>query len=92
MTTDTPVIVSTGKWYGLSAILKDRQAEFEAWQGIVETEGGLACPVCGEPLQPGPASAAGTVTAYCRFAGDHRFHAPDDVVRPHRGVRMGRFG
>lgn len=92
MASDTPVIVATGKWYSLGAIFKDQQYEFEAWQQITETDGGLACPFCGEPLLPGPAAAAGTTSFYCRYAGDHKFHAPGDVVRPQRGVKMGRGG
>jgi hypothetical protein len=88
----TPPQVVTGKWYGLSAIFAGQKFEREAWNTIVETEGGLACPVCGEPLTTGPGSAAGTVSRYCRFAGDHKFRAPDDVVRPVEGARMGRYG
>jgi hypothetical protein len=84
---------ATGKWYGLGAIFQDRQAEFGAWAQIVETEGGLACPVCGEPLSTAPPTDAGSgVTLYCRFAGDHRFEVPADVVRPQPGVKMGRYG
>jgi len=88
----TPAAVVTGKWYGLKAIFEDRDYEFDSWASIVETTGGMACPVCGEPLTSGPGSMAGTVTTFCRFAGDHQFHVPSDVVRPVRGARMGRYG
>lgn len=81
MTAPAPVV--TGKWYALAAVFADQKFEFEAWQQIVETEGGVACP---------ERSAAAGSTAYCRFAGDHRFHVPQDVVRPVEGARMGRFG
>lgn len=83
---------ATGKWYGLSAILQDREFEFQAWEQIVSTDGGMACPVCGEPLSSGPGSLAGTVSRYCRFAGDHEYRAPNDVVRPTHGAKMGRYG
>lgn len=88
----TPAQVITGRWYALSAIFETQKQEREFWNQIVETEGGMACPVCGEPLSSGPASAAGTVSRYCRFAGDHQFRAPNDVVRPVEGARMGRYG
>jgi hypothetical protein len=88
----TPAQVVTGRWYALQAIFQHQKEEFDAWAQIVETEGGMACPVCGEPLSTGPASAAGEVTRYCRFAGDHSFRAPNDVVRPVPGVNMGRYG
>jgi len=85
--------VATGKWYGLGAIFQDKDLEFDTWAQIVQTEGGVACPVCGEPLSSAPPTQAGSgVTKFCRFAGDHRFWAPDDVVVPRHGVRMGRFG
>jgi hypothetical protein len=83
---------STGAWFGLAAILENRQAEFEAWEQVTVTDGGLACPVCTEPLESGPPSAAGTVTRFCPFAGDHAFAAPRDVVQPRYGVMMGRTG
>lgn len=85
-------VPATGKWYGLAAIFTDRQREFEAWEQIVISDGGTACPVCGEPLSTGPPSAAGTVSRFCRFAGDHEYHAPRDVVPPRYGQRMGRSG
>jgi len=83
---------ATGKWYGLDAIFKDQAREFEAWEQIVVADGGMACPVCGEPLGSGPPSAAGTVSRFCKFAGDHKFRAPRDTVPPREGQRMGRFG
>jgi len=83
---------ATGAWYALDAIFKDQAREFENWERTVTAEGGMACPVCGEPLSSGPASAAGTVTRFCEFAGDHAFQAPRDVVPPRRGQKMGRFG
>lgn len=83
---------ATGKWYGLASIFEDQEREFDWWQQEVMSNGGLACPVCGEPLSSGPPSAAGTVTRFCRYAGDHKFEAPRDVVVPRHGVRMGRFG
>jgi hypothetical protein len=83
---------ATGLWYGLDAILKNRETEFVWWENEVAADGGLACPVCGEPLLNGPPSAAGTVSRYCRFSGDHTFRAPHDVVVPRRGQKMGRFG
>ena len=82
----------TGKWYGLAAIFEDQNREFDVWQDIVQSEGGVACPVCGEPLSSGPPGAAGTVSRYCRYAGDHKFRVPRDVVTPRRGTRMGRYG
>jgi hypothetical protein len=88
----TPAQVVTGKWYGLQSVFRDQEYEFSAWEQIVTTDGGLACPVCGEPLSTGPASAAGEVTRFCRFAGDHTFRAPADVVRPVHGAKMGRYG
>lgn len=83
---------ATGAWYALDAIFKSQRDEFENWERIVASDGGTACPVCGEPLQTGPPSAAGTVSRICRFAGDHQFRAPRDVVTPRRGRKMGRFG
>lgn len=85
-------VPATGAWYGLAAILEDREREFESWEQVTVTDGGLACPVCGEPLKSGPASAAGTVTRFCPFAGDHQYLAPRDVVQPRYGVKMGRTG
>jgi len=87
----SPVPAATGAWYALSAILADRQIEFESWEQVTVADGGMACPVCGEPLSTGPASAGG-VTRFCRFAGDHHWAAPRDVVPPRYGQRMGRFG
>jgi len=93
VTAMSDMAVATGKWYGLGAIFQDKDLEFDTWSQIVQTEGGVACPVCGEPLSSAPPSEAGSgVTKFCRFAGDHRFWAPDDVVVPRHGVRMGRFG
>ena len=88
MTSPAP---ATGAWYGLAAIFADQKLEFEAWEQIVAADGGLACPVCGEPLSSGPPQA-GTVSRYCRFGGDHQYRAPRDVVPPRQGQRMGRSG
>lgn len=83
---------ATGAWYALGAIFEDRQREFEAHESVILAEGPLACPYCAEPLQSGPPSAAGTVTKFCEFAGDHRYEAPRDVVPPRYGQMMGRGG
>lgn len=85
-------VPATNGWYGLAAIFEDQQLEFESWEQIVVGDGGLACPVCGEPLTSGPPNSERSVTRFCKFAGDHRFEAPRDVVPPRRGQRMGRFG
>lgn len=85
----------TGSWWGLVSAIKQRDFEFGYWQDIVTSEGGLSCPVCGEPLQPagtGPSDVNAAVQKHCRFGGDHRFHVPEDVVAPQRGARMGRYG
>ena len=88
-----PAQVVTGKWYGLAAIYESQRQEFDWWQQQVEAAGGLACPVCGEPISNGGGSRAdGDTQFYCRFAGDHSYHVPDDVIRPQRGAKMGRFG
>jgi len=88
----TPAKPATGAWYALGAIFEDRQREFESWEQILTADGGLSCPVCGEPLQTGPPAAAGAVTMFCPFAGDHVFEAPADVVPPRYGQMMGRRG
>jgi hypothetical protein len=81
---------STGAYYGLAAIFADQNREFEWWQQEVVSDGGLACPIDGEPLTTGPSTDAGsTVARFCRFCG---WQAPRDVVMPRRGVRMGRTG
>ena len=55
---------------------------------------GQACPVCGEPLTPGPSTPAGaSVERYCRYSGDHEFVYPRDwhpPVRPGTGVGPAR--
>lgn len=84
-----------GGWWGLISVFEHQREEFDAWQNIVETEGGIACPVCGEPLQSagtGPSDVNSRVDRFCRFAGDHQFRVPRDVIRPAEGARMGRFG
>jgi len=88
----SPPVSATGAWYGLAAIFADQRREFENWEQNVVAEGGIACPVCGEPLSSGPPSAAGTVTKFCRYAGDHQYQVPRDVVAPRHGARMGRYG
>ena len=81
---------ATGKWYGLAAIFRDQEFEFDWWQQEVQSEGGLACPIDGEPLSTGPATDAGaSVIRFCKFCG---WRAPRDVVSPRRGVKMGRTG
>jgi hypothetical protein len=81
---------STLSWYALGAIYRAQQEEFDQWAQIVQTEGGLACPRDGEPLQSAPPTRAGSgVTKFCRFC---RWSAPDDVVPLQRGVKMGRNG
>lgn len=87
-----PAKPATFAWNALSAIFEDRQREFEWWEQTVTADGGLACPVCGEPLQTGPPAAAGTVTRFCPFAGDHAYEAPRGVVPPRYGQMMGRRG
>lgn len=87
---EQPGAVATGKWYGLAAIFEDQRVEYEQWAQIVTADGGLACPVDGEPLRTGPASpAGGPVAKFCPFCG---WQAPRDVVSPQRGVKMGRSG
>jgi hypothetical protein len=83
-------IPATGAWYGLSAIFKDQNREFDWWADEVRSEGGLACPIDGEPLTTGPSTDAGAdVTRFCKFCG---WRAPRDVVVPRKGTRMGRTG
>jgi hypothetical protein len=85
----------TGGWWGLINVIETRQEEFDTWQNIVEAEGGIACPVCGEPLQSagtGPSDVNSQVDRFCRYAGDHKFHTPRDIIRPQPGARMGRYG
>lgn len=84
-----------GGWWGLWSVWEQRREEFDWYADVVTSEGGLSCPVCGEPLRPGPGGPSelgATVAAYCRFAGDHKFRAPADVIRPQPGARMGRTG
>jgi hypothetical protein len=87
-------VPATGAWWALDAIFKDQQLEFETWEQVVVSDGGLSCPVCGEPLSSAPPSTGSgrAVSRFCRFAGDHRYEAPGDVVAPQPGVRMGRYG
>ena len=87
MTAELP---ATGKWYGLSAIFRHQDQEFESWRDTVAPDGGLACPVDGEPLTTGPSTPAGaSVLKFCRFCG---YRAPRDTVVPQRGTMMGRTG
>jgi hypothetical protein len=84
---------ATGAWYALAAIFKTQRDEYGNWERIVTADGGLACPVCGEPLTSGPSTPAGAeVVRFCEFAGDHQFRVPRDVVPPREGQRMGRYG
>jgi len=62
-------------WYQLLDMLKQNQQEFEYFAN----EPPQACPLCGEPLVPGPPSAAATL--FCRFDG---WQFPRDWVRPER--------
>ena len=81
---------ATGAWYALDAIFKDQRKEFEDWERIVASDGGLACPRDGEPLTSGPSTPAGAeVIKFCKFCG---WRAPRDVVAPREGARMGRDG
>jgi hypothetical protein len=81
---------ATGAYYGLAGILADQNQEFDWWQDEVMAEGGLACPIDGEPLSTGPSTDAGaSVIKYCKFCG---WRAPRDVVMPRRGTKMGRTG
>jgi hypothetical protein len=81
---------ATGAYYGLAAILRDQTWEFDWWTGEVDSTGGLACPIDGEPLSSPPATDAGaSVIRYCRYCG---WRAPRDVISPQHGVKMGRTG
>lgn len=87
MAGDTP---ATGAFYGLAAIFRDQKFEFDWWQQEVQSNGGMACPIDGEPLSSPPATDAGaSVIRFCRFCG---WRAPRDVVSPRPGVKMGRTG
>lgn len=81
---------ATGGFYALAAIFADKREQFDWWQDQVVSEGGLACPIDGEPLTTGPSTDAGaSVVKFCKFCG---WRAPRDVVAPRRGVKMGRSG
>jgi hypothetical protein len=81
---------ATGAYYGLAGILADQNMEFDWWANEVQANGGLACPIDGEPLTTGPSTDAGaSVIKFCKFCG---WRAPRDVVSPRHGVKMGRTG
>jgi hypothetical protein len=81
---------ATGAYYGLAAILRDQTWEFDWWKQEVDSTGGLACPIDGEPLSSPPATDAGApVIRFCRYCG---WRAPRDVISPQHGVKMGRTG
>jgi hypothetical protein len=78
-----PAAVPQGSWWGLDSVFKQSRQEFEAYVSRPPT----ACPVCGEPLVNGPATAAGSgVELYCKFAGGHHFRYPGDWTPPSRPV------
>lgn len=80
----------TGSWWGLVSVLRESKQEFDAYWSYPP----VACPVCGEPLTPGPSTPAGaSVERYCRYSGDHEFVYPRDwhpPVRPGTGVGPAR--
>lgn len=71
----------TGSWWGLDTVLKQSREEFEAFVSRPP----MACPVCGQPLVNAPSTRSGSgVELYCEYAGDHRFHYPEDWQPPVR--------
>lgn len=79
----------TGSWRGLSSVLKQSRQEFDAYWSRPPAD----CPVCGEPLTPGPSTPRGaTVQLFCRFGGDHEFVYPRDWHPPTRTVPDGGSG
>lgn len=76
-------VVKKGSWWGLSSVFKESQQEFDAYWSTPPT----ACPVCGQPLEPGPSTPRGaTVQLFCNYAGDHSFVFPRDWHPPTRPV------
>lgn len=81
-----------GGWWGLFNLQQDAEQEFDQWKQIVETDGGIACPRCGEPFSeapPGPSGKGAGITRYCRYDG---YQVPRDVIPLRHGVKMGRDG
>jgi hypothetical protein len=76
----------TGSWWGLDAVLKESQQEFDAYWSRPPAD----CPICAEPLTPGPSTPRGaSVQLFCRYSGDHSFVYPRDwhpPVRPAAGA------
>lgn len=60
-------------WYQYLDVLKERAYEFNYYATVAP----WACPRCGEPLMPGPASAENTI--FCKFDG---WAYPEDYVQP----------
>ena len=79
-------MTETGSWWGLSSALKESQQDFDAYWAAPP----VACPVCGQPLTPGPSTPSGAaVELFCEYAGDHSFVYPRDWHAP---VRPGAIG
>ena len=79
-------MASTGSWWGLIGVLRESREEFEAFVSRPP----LACPVCAEPLTPGPSTPAGaSVELFCAYAGDHHYVYPRDYHPP---VRLDAHG
>lgn len=73
--------VQTGSWWGLDTVLKQSREEFETFTSRPP----MACPECGQPLVNAPSTKSGSgVELYCEYAGDHRFHYPEDWQPPVR--------
>lgn len=71
----------TGSWWGLDTILKESRQEYDAYWSRPP----LDCPFCGQPLTNAPSSKSGSgVELYCQYAGDHRYHYPEDREQPTR--------
>lgn len=68
-------------WWGLHSVFEESRQEFDAYWSRPPAD----CPVCGEPLMPGPSTAAGAgVELYCRYGGGHEFIYPRDWHPPVR--------
>lgn len=79
----------TGSWWGLDAVFKQSQQEFDAYWSRPPAD----CPQCAEPLTPGPSTPRGaTVQLFCRYDGwqyPRDWHPP---TRPATGMGAGAGG